>query len=97
MDVWSKRYWSCVGQKRARLVANPIIPTFNTAYDISDEGESGKDLPKSVSMTLVDFIPSSIGGHPRSLLIPSAIGKARTTQRIYELNQQLKQRLAKMP
>jgi isopenicillin-N epimerase len=87
------------GQKRAWPVANPIIPTFNThAYDIWMKVSPAKDLPRSVYMT-----PGGFHSFEHRWALDEAftfhrtIGKARVTQRIYELNQQMKQGLAKMP
>jgi selenocysteine lyase/cysteine desulfurase len=87
------------GQKRAWPVANPIIPTFNTqAYDIWMKVSPPKDLPRSVYMT-----PGGFHSFEHRWALDEAftfhrtIGKARVTQRIYELNQQMKQGLAKMP
>ncbi|HSQ52124.1 MAG TPA: aminotransferase class V-fold PLP-dependent enzyme [Nitrospiraceae bacterium] len=87
------------GQKRAWPVANPIIPTFNThAYDIWMKARPPADLPKSVYMTPGGFHSFehrwALG---EAFTFHRAIGKARVTQRIYELNQQMKQGLAKMP
>jgi selenocysteine lyase/cysteine desulfurase len=87
------------GHKRAWPVANPIIPTFNTqAFDIWMKLNPPKDLPTSIYMT-----PGGFHSFEHRWALSEAftfhqlIGKARVTQRIYELNQQLKQGLAKMP
>jgi isopenicillin-N epimerase len=87
------------GQKRAWPVANPIIPTFNTqAYDIWMKVSPPKDLPRSVSMTPGGFHSfEHRWALDEAFIFHRAIGKARATQRIYELNQQMKQGLAKMP
>lgn len=87
------------GQKRAWPVANPIIPTFNTqAYDIWMKVSPQKDLPRSVYMTPGGFHSfEHRWALDEAFIFHQAIGKARVTQRIYELNQQLKQGLAKMP
>ena len=87
------------GQKRAWPVANPIIPTFNTqAYDIWMKVNPPKDLPRSVYMTPGGFHSfEHRWALDEAFLFHQTIGKARTTQRIYELNQQMKQGLAKMP
>jgi selenocysteine lyase/cysteine desulfurase len=87
------------GQKRAWPVANPIIPTFNTqAYDIWMKVSPQKDLPRSVYMTPGGFHSfEHRWALDEAFLFHQAIGKARVTQRIYELNQQLKQGLARMP
>lgn len=87
------------GHQRAWPIANPIIPTFNTqAYDIWMELIPPKELPKSSYMT-----PGGFHSFEHRWALDEAfkfhqiIGKARVTQRIYELNQQMKQGLAKMP
>ncbi len=87
------------GQKRAWPVANPIIPTFNThAYDIWMKVRPPTDLPKSVYMTPGGFHSfEHRWALDEAFTFHRAIGKARVTQRIYELNQQMKQGLAKMP
>ncbi|MGH7182519.1 MAG: aminotransferase class V-fold PLP-dependent enzyme [Nitrospiraceae bacterium] len=87
------------GHQRAWSVANAIIPTFNThAYEAWMGLSPPKDLPKSVYMTPGGFhsfehrwaLDEAFNFH-------RAIGKARVTQRIHELNQQMKEGLAKMP
>jgi len=87
------------GQRRAWPVANPIIPTFNTqAYDIWMKVSPPKDLPRSVSMTPGGFHSfEHRWALDEAFIFHRAIGKARVTQRIYELNQQMKQGMAKMP
>lgn len=87
------------GQKRAWPVANPIIPTFNThAYDIWMKVRPPKDLPNSVYMTPGGFHSfEHRWALDEAFTFHRAIGKTRVTQRIYELNQQMKQGLAKMP
>jgi len=87
------------GQKRAWPVANPIIPTFNTqAYDIWMKVSPPKDLPRSVYMTPGGFHSfEHRWALDEAFTFHRAIGKTRVTQRIYELNQQMKQGLAKMP
>ncbi|MEO6308104.1 MAG: aminotransferase class V-fold PLP-dependent enzyme [Nitrospiraceae bacterium] len=86
------------GQKRAWPVANPIIPTFNThAYDIWMKVSPPKDLPNSVYMTPGGFHSfEHRWALDEAFTFHRAIGKARVTQRIYELNQQMKEGLAKM-
>ena len=88
-----------LGQKRAWPVANPIIPTFNAqAFDIWMKVSPQKDLPRSVYMTPGGFHSfEHRWALDEAFTFHQAIGKARVTQRIYELNQQLKQGLAKMP
>ncbi len=87
------------GQKRAWPVANPIIPTFNThAYDIWMKVSPPKELPNSVYMTPGGFHSfEHRWALDEAFTFHRAIGKARVTQRIHELNQQMKQGLAKMP
>lgn len=86
------------GHKRAWPVTHPTIPTFNThAYDIWMKATPPKDLPMSVYMT-----PGGFHSFEHRWALDEAfkfhltIGKARVTQRIYELNQQLKRELVKM-
>ncbi len=87
------------GHQRAWPVANAIIPTFNThAYDIWMGLNQPKDLPKSVYMTPGGFHSfEHRWALDQAFTFHAAIGKARVTQRIYQLNQQMKQGLAKMP
>ena len=87
------------GQGRAWPVANPIIPTFNTqAFDIWMKMSPPKDLPTSIYMTPGGFHSfEHLWALDQAFTFHQAIGKARVTQRIYELNQQMKQGLAKMP
>jgi len=87
------------GHKRAWAVAQAIIPTFNTqAYDIWMKIMPPQDLPMSVYMTPGGFHSfEHRWALDEAFKFHQAIGKARVTQRIYELNQQLKQGLVKMP
>lgn len=87
------------GHQRAWPIANPIIPTFNSqAYDIWMELLPPKELPKSSYMTPGGFHSfEHRWALDEAFKFHQAIGKARVTQRIYELNQQMKQSLAKMP
>ncbi|HEX7093772.1 MAG TPA: aminotransferase class V-fold PLP-dependent enzyme [Nitrospiraceae bacterium] len=87
------------GQQRAWPVANPIIPTFNSqAFDIWMKLSPPKDLPKSVYLTPGGFHSfEHRWALDEAFLFHQAIGKARVTQRIYDLNQQMKQGLAKIP
>ncbi|MEQ1846553.1 MAG: aminotransferase class V-fold PLP-dependent enzyme, partial [Nitrospira sp.] len=87
------------GHPQAWPIAQPTIPTFSgQAYDLWMENKSSKHLPQSVHMSPGGFhsfehrwaLSEAFGFH-------QAIGKSRVTQRIYELNQQLKQGLAAMP
>ncbi|MCX5722554.1 MAG: aminotransferase class V-fold PLP-dependent enzyme [Nitrospirae bacterium] len=87
------------GHQRAWPIANPIIPTFNSqAYDIWMELIPPKELPKSSYMTPGGFHSfEHRWALDEAFKFHQAIGKVRVTQRIYELNQQMKQGLAKMP
>lgn len=87
------------GQQRAWPVANPIIPTFNSqAFDIWMNLSPPKDLPKSVYLTPGGFHSfDHRWALDEAFLFHQAIGKARVTKRIYDLNQQMKQGLAKIP
>ena len=87
------------GHQRAWPIANPIIPTFNTqAYDIWMELLPPKELPKSSYLTPGGFHSfEHRWALDEAFKFHQAIGKARVTQRIYELNQQMKQGLAQMP
>jgi selenocysteine lyase/cysteine desulfurase len=87
------------GHQRAWPVANAIIPTFNTqAYDIWMKLSPPRDLPKSMYMTPGGFHSfEHRWALDEAFKFHQAIGKARVTHRIYELNQQLKQGVAKMP
>jgi selenocysteine lyase/cysteine desulfurase len=87
------------GHQRAWPLANPIIPTFNThAYDIWMKLSPPRDLPRSVYMTPGGFHSfEHRWALDQAFKFHQAVGKARVTQRIYELNQQMKQGLAKMP
>ena len=87
------------GHQQAWPVANAIIPTFNSqAYDVWMKLSPPKDLPNSVYMTPGGFHSfEHRWALDEAFTFHRAIGKARVTQRIYELNQQMKQGLAKMP
>ena len=87
------------GHQRSWPLANPIIPTFNTqAFDMWMKLSPPKDLPKSVYMTPGGFHSfEHRWALDEAFTFHRAIGKPRVTQRIYELNQQMKQGLAKMP
>lgn len=87
------------GHPTAWPVTQAMIPTFNSqAYDLWMENQSSKSLPQSVHMT-----PGGFHSFEHRWALDEAftfhrtIGKSRVTQRIYELNQQLKQGLAAMP
>lgn len=86
------------GHPKAWPITQATIPTFDSqAYDLWMENKSSKDLPQSVHMTPGGFHSFE---HRWSLdeafHFHQAIGKSKVTQRIYELNQQLKQGLAAM-
>jgi selenocysteine lyase/cysteine desulfurase len=87
------------GHPRAWPVANAIIPTFNTeAYDMWMKVIPSKELPKSVYMTPGGFHSfEHRWALDEAFKFHRAIGKSRVTQRIYELNQQLKRGLATLP
>lgn len=87
------------GHPNAWPIAQATIPTFNThAYDLWMENRSARLLPPSIHMTPGGFhsfehrwaLDTAFEFH-------QAVGKPNVTQRIYELNQQLKQGLAAMP
>ncbi len=87
------------GHPRAWPIAHATIPTFQTeAYDIWMKLTPPKRLPQSIHMT-----PGGFHSFDHRWALDEAfrfhqtIGKARVTRRIHELNQQLKQGLAKMP
>jgi len=86
------------GHKRAWPVADAVIPTFNArAYDIWMKVTPPNDIPVSVHMTPGGFHSfEHRWALDEAFKFHQAIGKARITQRIYELNQQLKQGLSKM-
>lgn len=87
------------GHPKAWPIAQATIPTFNTqAYELWMKNGSSKDLPQSIYMT-----PGGFHSFEHRWALDEAfkfhqtIGKSNVTQRIYELNQQLKQGLAAMP
>lgn len=87
------------GHPQAWPIAQATIPTFNTqAYELWMKNGSSKDLPQSIYMT-----PGGFHSFEHRWALDEAfkfhrtIGKSNVTQRIYELNQQLKQGLAAMP
>lgn len=87
------------GHPQAWPIAQPTIPTFSSqAYDLWMENKSSKDLPQSVHMTPGGFHSfEHRWALDEAFKFHQAIGKPDVTQRIYELNQQLKQGLAAMP
>jgi selenocysteine lyase/cysteine desulfurase len=87
------------GHPKAWPIAQATIPTFNTrAYDLWMENRSVRDLPPAVHMTPGGFHSfEHRWALDEAFMFHKAIGKSNVTQRIYELNQQLKQGLAAMP
>ncbi|MBS0156264.1 MAG: aminotransferase class V-fold PLP-dependent enzyme [Nitrospira sp.] len=87
------------GHPRAWPIARATIPTFSgQAYDLWMENKSSKDLPPSIHMTPGGFHSfEHRWALDEAFLFHQAIGKSKVTQRVYELNQQLKQGLAAMP
>jgi isopenicillin-N epimerase len=86
------------GHPNAWPITQAIIPTFNSkAYDLWMEKKSSKDLPPSVHMTPGGFHSfEHRWALDEAFKFHRAIGKSRVTERIYELNQQLKLGLATM-
>ena len=87
------------GHPQAWPIAQATIPTFNTqAYELWMKNGSSEGLPQSIYMT-----PGGFHSFEHRWALDEAfkfhqvIGKSKVTQRIYELNQQLKQGLATMP
>jgi isopenicillin-N epimerase len=87
------------GHPKAWPITRATIPTFSSqAYDLWMENKSSKDLPQSVHMTPGGFHSFEYRwALDEAIKFHQAIGKSRVTQRIYELNQLLKQGLAAMP
>ena len=87
------------GHPKAWPIARATIPTFSSqAYDLWMENKSSKDLPQSVHMTPGGFHSfEHRWALDEAFLFHQTIGKSKVTQRIYELNQQLKQGLAALP
>lgn len=87
------------GHLKAWPIAQATIPTFNSqAYDLWMENKSSKDLPPAVHMTPGGFHSfEHRWALDEAFQIHHVIGKSRVTQRIYELNQQLKHGLTSMP
>ncbi len=86
------------GHPKAWPIARATIPTFSgQAYELWMENKSSKDLPSSMHMTPGGFHSFehrwALG---EAFTFHQTIGKSKVTQRIYELNQQLKQGLAAM-
>jgi isopenicillin-N epimerase len=87
------------GHPKAWPIAQATIPTFNTrAYDLWMENRSARDLPPAIHMTPGGFHSfEHRWALDEAFTFHKAIGKSNVTQRIYELNQQLKRGLAAMP
>jgi selenocysteine lyase/cysteine desulfurase len=87
------------GHPKAWPVVQAIIPTFNSrAFDQWMEKGSSNDLPQSIYMTPGGFHSfEHRWALNEAFKLHQSIGKSSVTQRIYELNQQLKQGLAAMP
>ncbi len=87
------------GHPRAWPIARATIPTFTSqAYDLWMENKSSKDLPQSVHMTPGGFHSfEHRWALDEAFTFHQTMGKSSVMQRIYELNQQLKQGLAAMP
>ena len=87
------------GHPKAWPITRATIPTFSSqAYDRWMDNKSSKDLPPSVHLTPGGFHSfEHRWALDEAFAFHHAIGKSKVTQRIYELNQQLKQGLATMP
>jgi isopenicillin-N epimerase len=87
------------GHPTAWPIAHATIPTFSgQAYELWMENKSSKELPQSVHMTPGGFHSfEHRWALDQAFTFHQAIGKSKVTQRIYELNQQMKQGLAAMP
>src|SRR5262245_22392365 len=86
------------GHQRAWPTVNAIIPTFNTeAYETWMQAIPQRRLPTSAYLTPGGFHSFEYRwALDEAFRFHQALGKARVTQRIYDLNQQLKQGLVKM-
>ena len=86
------------GHPQAWPVAKAIIPTFDSeAYDIWMKAIPARPLPPSVHMTPGGFHSfEHRWALDQAFLFHQTIGQSRVTQRIRELNDQLKQGLAGM-
>jgi isopenicillin-N epimerase len=86
------------GHQRAWPMANAIIPTFDSdAYDMWMKVIPQRSLPQAVYMTPGGFHSfEHRWALDQAFLFHHALGKSRITERIYALNQQLKQGIAKM-
>jgi selenocysteine lyase/cysteine desulfurase len=86
------------GHPQAWPIAQATIPTFNAqAYELWMKNGSSEGLPKSIFMTPGGFHSfEHRWALDEAFKFHQAIGKSKVTQRIYELNQQLKQGLTTM-
>jgi isopenicillin-N epimerase len=86
------------GHPKAWPIAHATIPTFNTqAYDLWMKNASSRDLPPAVHMTPGGFHSfEHRWALDEAFKFHQAIGKAKVTHRIYQLNQQLKHGLTAM-
>ena len=86
------------GHERAWPFANAIIPTFDSdAYDMWMRVIPPRPLPKAIYMTPGGFHSfEHRWALDQAFVFHQAIGKPRVTQRIHDLNDHLKQGLAKM-
>jgi isopenicillin-N epimerase len=84
------------GHPRAWPSTNAIIPTFNTeAYEVWTKDAPPHPIPQSVYMTPGGFHSfEHRWALDQAFLFHQAIGKARVTERIHALNDQLKDGLA---
>jgi isopenicillin-N epimerase len=87
------------GHPKAWPITQATIPTFSgQAYELWMDNKSSKDLPPSVHMTPGGFHSfEHRWALDEAFAFHQAIGKSKVTQRIYELNQQLKQGISAMP
>ena len=87
------------GHPKAWPVVQAIIPTFNSrAFDQWMKKGSSNNLPQSIYMTPGGFHSfEHRWALNEAFKLHQSMGKSSVTQRIYELNQQLKQGLAAMP
>ena len=86
------------GHERAWPFANAMIPTFHSdAYDMWMRVIPPRPLPKAIYMTPGGFHSfEHRWALDQAFVFHQAIGKPRVTQRIHDLNDHLKQGLAKM-
>ena len=86
------------GHERAWPFANAIIPTFHSdAYDMWMRVIPPRPLPMAIYMTPGGFHSfEHRWALDQAFVFHQAIGKPRVTQRIHDLNDHLKQGLAKM-